>query len=473
MNKKIRTESDSVGTLEVPSEAYYGVQSLRGYHNFRITGRAIHKDLIFNIAKIKKAASLVNARYGFLDKKISEAIIVACDEIIRGEFTDEFIVDAIEGGAGTSANMNANEVIANRAEELLGGKKGEYKLCHPNDHVNMAQSTNDVIPTAAHLTVLDLMKPLLSALEELAQALGEKSEEFDQILKMGRTQLQDAVPMRLGQSFRAFASAVSRDIKRLTDIQSQMLTINLGATAIGTALNVEPEYFHNITKQLSLISGYELVQATDLFDATQNADCFVAVSGILKACAVNLSKMSNDLRLLSSGPRTGIGEITLPPMQNGSSIMPGKINPVIPEVVSQVAFLVIGHDVTIAMAAEAGQMELNAFEPVICNALFESITTLTGAVKTLTENCIRGIVANFGRCAQLVEASVGVVTALCPYIGYKKSAAIAREALETGVKVRDIVRREKLMDDEILDKALDPYAMTEPRTLSENNKKTI
>ncbi len=366
--------------------------------------------------------------------------------------------------------MNANEVIANRAQEILGGQKGEYRLCHPNDHVNMAQSTNDVIPTAAHLTVLDLMKPLFCALEELEQALIEKSKEFDRILKMGRTQLQDAVPMRLGQSFKAFASAISRDVKRLTDIKSQMLTINLGATAIGTALNVEPEYFYNITKQLSLISGYELVQATDLFDATQNVDCFVAVSGILKACAVNLSKMSNDLRLLSSGPRTGIGEITLPPKQNGSSIMPGKINPVIPEVVSQVAFLVMGHDVTIAMAAEAGQMELNAFEPVICYALFESITTLTGAVNTLTENCIRGIVANAERCSQLVEASVGVVTALCPYIGYKKSASIAREALDTGVKVRDIVRREKLMDDDILDKALNPYAMTEPRTLSESGK---
>ncbi|HZJ75576.1 MAG TPA: aspartate ammonia-lyase [Clostridia bacterium] len=453
---------DNINQINDSANAYYGAESLRAAHNFQITGKVMSMGFIINIARIKKAAAIVNSKYGFLDKDVGEAIVKACDEIVNGRLLNEFIVDPIQGGAGTSANMNANEVIANRAEELLGGKIGEYRLCHPNDHVNMAQSTNDVIPTAGHLTTLDLLNELINSLKKLYQALEEKAEEFDHIIKMGRTQLQDAVPMRLGQSFSAYACAVSRSINQLEKIYPLMLTINLGATAIGTAINASPEYLKNITAQLSDISGYELVQSDNLFDATGNQDSFVIVSGTLKACAVTLSKISNDLRLLSSGPRTGIGEITLPTKQKGSSIMPGKINPVIPEVVSQVAFLVAGHDVTISMAVEAGQLELNAFEPVMFYALFESITTLTGAVNTLTENCIKGIVANEKRCLELTESSIGIVTALAVHIGYKKAEEIAKEALETGKNVRDLVRSKKLLDEKTLEKALDIRAMTEP-----------
>lgn len=441
---------------------YYGVESQRAAHNFQITGRMMNTSFITNIAKIKKAAALINSKYSTLDKKAGAAIVKACDEIINGQLLSEFIVDPIQGGAGTSANMNANEVIANRAEELLGGKIGEYRLCHPNDHVNMAQSTNDVIPTAGHLTTLDLLNELINSLKKLYEALAEKSQEFDHVIKMGRTQLQDAVPMRLGQSFGAYASAVSRSISQIEKVYPLMLTINLGATAIGTSINANPEYLQHITSQLSSITGYELVQSDNLFDATGNQDSFVIVSGTLKACAVTLSKISNDLRLLSSGPRTGIGEITLPAKQKGSSIMPGKVNPVIPEVVSQVAFLVAGHDVTICMAAEAGQLELNAFEPVMFYALFESITTLTGAVNTLTENCIKGISANEKRCLELTESSIGIITALAVHIGYKKAEEIANEALETGKNIRDIVRNKGLLDEKALEKLLDIRALTEP-----------
>lgn len=442
---------------------YYGVESQRAAHNFQITGRVMNTSFIKNIAKIKKAAALVNSKYSTLDKKVGAAIVKACDEIIGGLLLSEFIVDPIQGGAGTSANMNANEVIANRAEEILGGKIGEHRLCHPNDHVNMAQSTNDVIPTAGHLTTLDLLNELINSLKKLYQALEEKAEEFDNVIKMGRTQLQDAVPMRLGQSFSAYACAVLRNINQLENVYPLMLTINLGATAIGTSINTSPEYLQHITAQLSSITGYKLTQSDNLFDATQNQDSFVTVSGTLKACAITLSKISNDLRLLSSGPRTGIGEITLPPKQKGSSIMPGKVNPVIPEVVSQVAFLVAGHDVTICMAAEAGQLELNAFEPVMFYALFESITTLTGAVNTLTENCIKGITANEKRCLQLTESSIGIVTALAVHIGYKKAEEIAKEALETGENVRDIIQNKNLLDKESLETALDLHSMTEPK----------
>lgn len=461
-----QTGGNSENPKALPN-AYYGAETLRAKQNFQITKRTMNASFIANIAKIKKAAAVVNARYGFLDKKVGEAIVKACDEIIGGLLLDEFIVDPIQGGAGTSANMNANEVIANRAGQILGGKIGEYRLCHPNDHVNMAQSTNDVIPTAGRLTTLDLLNELISSLKGLHKALLEKSEEFDHIIKMGRTQLQDAVPMRLGQSFGAYACAVSRSISQIEKVYPLLLTINMGATAIGTAINASPEYLKNITAQLSDITGYELVQSENLFDATQNQDCFVVVSGALKACAVTLSKISNDLRLLSSGPRTGIGEITLPSKQKGSSIMPGKINPVIPEVVSQVAFLVIGHDVTISMAAEAGQLELNAFEPVMFYALFESVTALSGAVNTLTENCIKGITANEKRCLELAESSIGIVTALSVHIGYKKAEEIAKEALETGANVRNLIRGKKLLDEKTLEKALDIRAMTEPHKITD------
>lgn len=456
-----RTEKDSIGYMNVPEDAYYGVQAQRASENFQITGLHMHPAFIINMARIKKAAAITNRNALRLSPDKSDAIIRACDEIIHGKWMDQFIVDPIQGGAGTSANMNINEVIANRAGELLGGKKGAYDKIHPNDHVNMAQSTNDVIPTAGKLTVLTLMTPLIQELRRLHDALMKKSEEFDDVIKMGRTQLQDAVPMRLGQTFHGYASMIERDILRLTDVSREMYTVNLGGTAIGSCINTSPAYLHNIVPCLSSITGYPLLQAKDLFDATENLDGFVSVSGAVKTCAVDLSKMCNDLRLLSSGPRTGLGEIHLPAMQNGSSIMPGKVNPVIPEVVTQAAFLVAGHDLTITMAAEAGQMELNAFEPVVFYNLFESLTALTGAVSTLTDHCITGITADRERCRTLMEASAGIATALCPYIGYQKSAEIAKAALKSNRTVRELVLEEHLMTAAELEQVLDPYAMTE------------
>ena len=397
-----------------------------------------------------------------LDQQIAQAIIQACDEILDGNLRDQFIVDAIQGGAGTSANMNANEVIANRAIEILGGTKGDYSIVHPNDHVNMSQSTNDVIPTAGKITVLKLLPQTIKELEKLEKAMEEKEAEFDDILKMGRTQLQDAVPMRLGQSFGAFAHVLKRDIKRLKNVMDEMKVLNIGATAIGTAINVAPYYLANISYELSKVAGISLKQADDLIDATQNLDGFVSVSGVLKTCAVDISKISHDLRLMSSGPRTGLSEINLPARQNGSSIMPGKINPVIPEVVSQVAYLIIGHDYTITMAAEAGQLELNAFEPVLFHHLFESIDTLKEAAATLTKHCITGITANKGQCEEYIEKSVGISTALCPYIGYAKSAEIAKKSLKTGISVKELVLEEGLLKEEELKEILKPEKMTQP-----------
>lgn len=443
-------EHDSIGALNVPAEAYYGVQSMRAATNFQITHRPLHPVLIDSIVMVKKAAAITNEKSGKLDQQIAQAIIQACDEILDGNLRDQFIVDAIQGGAGTSANMNANEVIANRAIEILGGTKGDYSIVHPNDHVNMSQSTNDVIPTAGKITVLKLLPQTIKELEKLEKAMEEKEAEFDDILKMGRTQLQDAVPMRLGQSFGAFAHVLKRDIKRLKNVMEEMKVLNIGATAIGTAINVDPYYLANISYELSKVAGISLKQADDLIDATQNLDGFVSVSGVLKTCAVDISKISNDLRLMSSGPRTGLSEINLPARQNGSSIMPGKINPVIPEVVSQVAYLIIGHDYTITMAAEAGQLELNAFEPVLFHHLFESIDTLKEAAATLTKHCITGITANKGQCEEYIEKSVGISTALCPYIGYAKSAEIAKKSLKTGISVKELVLEEGLLKEEEL-----------------------
>ena len=455
-------EHDSIGALNVPAEAYYGVQSMRAATNFQITHRPLHPVLIDSIVMVKKAAAITNEKSGKLNQQIAQAIIKACDEILDGNLRDQFIVDAIQGGAGTSANMNANEVIANRAIEILGGTKGDYSIVHPNDHVNMSQSTNDVIPTAGKITVLKLLPQTIKELEKLEKAMEEKEAEFDDILKMGRTQLQDAVPMRLGQSFGAFAHVLKRDIKRLKNVMDEMKVLNIGATAIGTAINVDPYYLANISYELSKVAGISLKQADDLIDATQNLDGFVSVSGVLKTCAVDISKISNDLRLMSSGPRTGLSEINLPARQNGSSIMPGKINPVIPEVVSQVAYMIIGHDYTITMAAEAGQLELNAFEPVLFHHLFESIDTLKEAAATLTKHCITGITANKGQCEEYIEKSVGISTALCPYIGYAKSAEIAKKSLKTGVPVKELVLEEGFLQEEELKEILKPEKMTQP-----------
>ncbi|WP_373898249.1 aspartate ammonia-lyase [Haloimpatiens sp. FM7315] len=457
-----RIESDSIGSREVPKEAYYGVQSLRGNENFKITGHKMHPDFITSLAEIKYAAAVTNNECNLLDKKILNGITKACDEIIAGKLHDEFIVDSIQGGAGTSANMNANEVIANRAIEILGGEKGDYSIVHPNDHVNMGQSTNDVIPTAGKMTTLKLLKKLSMQLENLNSALEKKSIEFNDVIKMGRTQMQDAVPIRLGQEFKAYSSAVKRDIARLSKVTDNLKVINIGGTAIGTGINADKEYLNKIVPNLNSISKMDLVHAEDLIDSTQNLDNFVAVSGAIKTCAVNLSKMANDLRLMSSGPRTGFGEINLPPKQNGSSIMPGKVNPVIPEVINQIAFNIIGNDVTITMASEAGQLELNAFEPVIFYNLFQSIDTLTNGVDTLVRNCIEGITANEKRCKDLVDNSVGVITAICPHIGYKKAAAIAKNAIKTGESVRKLVMKEAILNEKELNVILDPISMTEP-----------
>lgn len=457
-----RIESDSIGSLEIPAAAYYGVQTSRGCKNFNITGIRMNDRFIKNIVKIKKAAAIVNGRAGSVAKDTAAAIVKACDEALSGKFDAEFVTDAIQGGAGTTVNMNVNEVIANRATELLGGKKGQY-LCHPNDHVNCSQSTNDVIPTAGKMTVIEFAEDLKKSVLTLIDSLENKAREFDDVIKMGRTQLEDAVPIRLGQEFEAYASGVKRSLRLLEKAVDEMRTVNIGGTAIGTAINVKKEYLDEIVPELNKETGYGLKQADDLIDATQNPDGFVFVSGTLKTLAVTLSKMCNDLRLLASGPKTGFEEIVLPAKQNGSSIMPGKVNPVIPEVVSQVAFAVIGNDTTITLAAEAGQLELNAFEPVMFYKIFESLHTLNNAVKTLTVNCIDGIQVNRERCEALVYESVGTVTALNPYIGYKKAAELAKEALKRNVRIKDLVLEKHLMNEATLEKILNPFAMTEPK----------
>lgn len=464
-----RIEKDSLGTRDIPGDVYYGVQSLRAAENFHITGLRMHPEIINSLAYIKKAAAVTNCEVGLLDKKKAQAIVKACDEIIEGKFHDEFIVDPIQGGAGTSLNMNANEVIANRAIEILGGQKGDYSIVHPNDDVNCGQSTNDVIPTAGKMTSLRLLKNLKAQLLRLHKALNDKAQEFDHVIKMGRTQMQDAVPIRLGQEFKAYSVAIMRDINRMEKAMDEMRALNMGGTAIGTGINADEMYMRRIVPNLTEISGMDFIQAFDLIDSTQNLDSFVAVSGAVKACAVTLSKISNDLRLMSSGPRAGFGEINLPAKQNGSSIMPGKVNPVIPEVVNQVAFNVIGNDVTITMAAEAGQLELNAFEPIIFYCMFQSIDTLAYAVETLVDNCITGITANEERCRELVENSVGIITAINPHVGYQKAAEIAKKAIKTGEPVRSLILEENLMDEEELNQILDPVHMTEPGILDKDH----
>jgi len=461
-NIQTRQESDSIGIKNIPVDAYYGIQTLRAAENFNITGLNMHPEIINSIVQIKKAAVITNFEVGRIDKKKADAIVKACDEILQGKFHDQFLVDPIQGGAGTSLNMNANEVIANRAIEILKGKKGDYTLINPNDHVNYGQSTNDVFPSCGKITVLKLLNKATEELERLYKALTEKADEFDDVIKIGRTQLQDAVPIRLGQGFHAYGTAIRRDIARFENAKNEMRLLNIGGTAIGTGLNADVKYLQRVVQNIALVSGLDLMQAYDLIDATQNLDGYVFVSGAVKTCAVNLSKMSNDLRLMSSGPRAGFGEINLPPRQHGSSIMPGKVNPVIPEVVNQVAFNIIGNDMAITLAAQSGQLELNAFEPIIFYNMFQSIETLTFAVKTLVDNCVGGITANREHCQQQVDNSVGIITAISPYIGYDKSTLIAKEAIETGKSVKELVLKEGLLSEEDLNNILDPYSMTEP-----------
>lgn len=454
-----RMESDSIGTKNVPSDAYYGVQSLRGKENFSITGQRLLPEFINSLAQIKKACAICNRDVGELDEKIADAICTVCDEILEGKLHEEFICDPVQGGAGTTANMNANEVIANRAIEILGGVKGDYSVVHPNDHVNRAQSTNDVIPSAAKMTAAHLLMKAIEQVRRLERALMEKETEFHDIIKMGRTQMQDAVPIRLGSEFGAYRKAVGRDIERLNVALNEMYSLNMGGTAVGTSLNAKPDYVKALAPTLAKQTGFPFVKAEDLIDGTQNLDSFAYVSSALKTCAISCSKMANDFRLMSSGPRCGFEEINLPEMQNGSSIMPGKVNPVIPEVMSQASFLIIGNDMTITMAAEAGQLELNYAEPVLYHKLFESIIVLTGAVKTFVDNCVSGITANRDRCRDLVEQSVGIITAICPTVGYKMSADIAKDAIKTGKPVREILKSKNIFTNEEIDEILDPEKM--------------
>ena len=464
---ELRCESDLLGERTLPNDVYYGVQTLRAVENFPITGIAIsqYPHLLRALAAIKQAAALANRDLGLLDAAVCGAIVAACQEIREGRLHEQFVVDVIQGGAGTSTNMNANEVIANRALELLGRAKGEYGIVNPNDHVNLSQSTNDVYPTALKLAGNWALLELMRAMDELRAAFLAKGDEFADVLKMGRTQLQDAVPMTLGQEFHAFGVTIGEDIERLREAAALIREINMGATAIGTGINTDPRYAELVRRHLSEVSGLELVTAPDLVEATADTGAFVQLSGVLKRIAVKLSKICNDLRLLSSGPRAGLNEINLPPMQPGSSIMPGKVNPVIPEVVNQVCFQVVGNDLTITMAAEAGQLQLNVFEPVIAFNVFQSVDMLTRGAVVLRERCVLGISANRERLYEMVRNSIGLVTALVPYIGYKQASAVAKEALQTGRGVCDLVEEKGWLSPAQLDEILSPEAMTHPRPL--------
>ncbi len=463
-----RREHDLLGERDVPADALFGIQTLRGIENFPITGVTLshYPALVRYLAMVKQAAARANRGLGLLPDELASAIERACQEIIDGHWHGHFAVDMLQGGAGTSTNMNANEVIANRALELMGKPRGAYEHCHPNNHVNLSQSTNDVYPTAVRLATVYSSRALVAALSELRSALVAKGVEFHDVIKMGRTQLQDAVPMTLGQEFAAWAVTTGEDIARLQESARFFLEVNLGGTAIGTGINADPRYATLAIEELRRITGLEVVLAEDLVEATPDMGAFILFSGVLKRIAVKLSKMCNDLRLLSSGPRCGLAEIGLPPMQPGSSIMPGKVNPVIPEVVNQVAFQIVGNDLTITMAAEAGQLQLNVMEPVISYNVFQSLEILTAAVKVLTEKCIRGITADRERCLRLAEGSVGIVTAVVPALGYERASEIATEALRSGRSVREIILASGDLPEATLDKLLSAEAMTRPRRLS-------
>ena len=456
-----RIEHDFIGDLEVPANAYYGVQSLRGKENFFITEEKNNQEIYFIIAfaYVKKAAAMANKELGVVKPEVADAMIWACDQLINNteKYRDQFITDWLQGGAGTSTNMNANEVISNLAIEHLGGKLGDYSIVNPNNDANFGQSTNDTYPTAILRSNV-----LIKAAEELRDALYAKAKEFDQTLKMGRTHLQDAVPMTLGQEFHGWGFTINDEIENLRAAQEHLKIVNLGATAIGTTVTAAPGYPELAVKNLAELTGIDFKNSEDLIAATSDCGAYMTLSSAIKGLAVKMTKVCNDIRLLASGPRCGLKEINLPQLQPGSSIMPGKVNPVIPEVVNQVAFNIIGNDVTITMAAEAGQLELNAFEPIIFYCMFQSIDTLGYAVQTLVDNCIVGITANEERCRYLVENSVGIITAISPHLGYQKAADIAKKAIKTGESVRSLILKEKLMDEDELNRILDPIHMTEP-----------
>lgn len=462
MTKDVRIEKDLLGTKEVPKDAYYGIQTLRAVENFPITGIPPHEEMIRALAAVKKAAATANMEVGVLKQSIAEAIVKAADDVLNGALRDQFIVDSIQGGAGTSMNMNANEVIANRAIEHMGGEKGNYMLVSPNTHVNMAQSTNDVFPTSIRVAALNLAKGVVEQLDLLRSAFADKATEFDKVIKMGRTHLQDAVPIRMGQEFAAYSRVIGRDVERVTRSLDNLREINMGATAVGTGLNADPRYIVKVTEHLREITGLDLRRADDLVDATQNTDAYTEVSSALKICAVNLSKICNDIRLMASGPRTGLGELQLPPRQPGSSIMPGKVNPVMAEVVNQVAFQIIGNDHTIALASEAGQLELNVMEPVLVFNLLQSLSILQNVLKVFREDLVVGLQANIERCKELVDKSVGIVTAINPHVGYETATLVAKEAISTGRSVREICLERGILSEEELDVILNPFEMTSP-----------
>jgi len=458
---KTRSEHDLLGDREVPNEYYYGVQTLRALENFNISGVTLnfYPDLIDALAIVKMAAAKANHDLKLLSDEVARAIVSACVELLMNKYHSHFVVDMIQGGAGTSTNMNANEVIANRALEIMGKKKGDYEFCHPNNHVNLSQSTNDAYPTAIKIALIRANKKLIDVLYELIAAFWQKGKEFSHILKMGRTQLQDAVPMTLGQTFEAFAVTLEEEVRQLRDSSALFLEVNMGGTAIGTGINADPRYSNIVVDHLRNITGTDIRLAKNLVEATQDTGDFVTYSGALKRLALKLSKISNDLRLLSSGPRAGFNEINLPPMQPGSTIMPGKVNPVIPEVVNQIAFKVVGNDLTISMAAEAGQLELNVMEPVIVQSLFESIEMLKNGMQVLADRCVEGITANEDVCRAMVQNSIGLVTALNPHIGYEASTEIARLAMETGKSVYELVLEKNILTKNQLDEILKPENM--------------
>jgi len=462
-----RNESDLLGELQVPSDAYYGVQTQRAIHNFKISGQTLSQfpEFIKALGYVKKGAAKTNYELGLLDEELYKLIAKACDEVIEGKFNDQFPIDMIQGGAGTSVNMNANEVIANRVLELMGKERGDYQYCSPNDHINLSQSTNDAYPTAIKIALYNMNASLVQRLIKTIEAFRSKGKEFHDVIKMGRTQLQDAVPMTMGQEFEAFAANLEEDISKLNNNALLFVEVNMGATAIGTGLNAPPMYAKRCALNLAELTGMPIVSAPDLVEATPDTGSYVIYSSAMKRLAVKLSKICNDLRLLASGPRAGLFEINLPPMQPGSSIMPGKVNPVIPEVVNQVCYKVIGNDLTVTFAAEAGQLQLNVMEPVLCHSIMESNNFLGNALDTLREKCIVGITANKEICLNMVKHSIGIVTALNPYIGYKNSTKIATEALETGKSVYDLVIEHQLLTKEKLDKILDPANMLNPHNL--------
>lgn len=462
--ENLRSESDLLGTLEIPANAYYGVQTQRAIENFKISGQYLssYPYFIKALAMVKKAAAKTNYELGLLDENMFRKIAEACDELLAGKYHNEFPIDMIQGGAGTSVNMNANEVLANIVLEKLGKEKGDYQFCSPNDHINLSQSTNDAYPTAIKMALLHMNNELVGKLKKTIIAFREKGVEFQDVIKMGRTQLQDAVPMTLGQEFEAFAATLEEDISKLNGNANLFVEINMGATAIGTGLNAPVGYAKLCAKNLAGISGYAIVSAPNLVEATPDTGSYVIYSSAMKRLAVKLSKICNDLRLLSSGPRAGFFEINLPPMQPGSSIMPGKVNPVIPEVVNQVCYKVIGNDLTVTFAAEAGQLQLNVMEPVLSHSIMESINFLGNALDTLRAKCITGITANKEVCLAQVKHSIGIVTALNPYIGYKNSTEIAKEALESGKSVYNLVLEKGILSQEKLDEILDPKNMLKP-----------